>query len=427
VNKQSPLSSYRFLGYVTVILCLLALADGVLPQAEMMMLRGHMPISNIVTKFGLLTAVAFGCLVHPRIRRDNLPLFTWMLCIAYLIADIGYLILFCNLSLGDVLQSYNAYYLLLLVGIALLTLQNSVPEHVIMRCVISLFVLCAAIAIAQYLTGKPLVYTESSDGSFQVNSWTFFDNMRAFSLFSSGLTFGLFCALCGALGVAISKTSPLKGALLCVLSAVACFITLTRLSYLVFVCACTSSLVLTFGKKASRGLAHPFLYATVGLSTIVIGVRSAVTGGGGDLENQMSLLERVSQWIYYSSVIVNAALMKQLFGLGVVQNEKLARLAPMVIDNTPLALVLHIGIFGLAIVGILMFKMWLYLRRQAISTKHPFIIAAASVWAVLLCAGMFNVIFSSFGAIFSLAILCQTEQTKKEVHYDGQLHAHALL
>jgi hypothetical protein len=413
MTKRLNLSSYRLLGYLLVVLCSLALADGALPQAEMTLLGGHILIGGIVIKLGLLAGVVLGCFLHPRINLDNVPFLTWALCVAYLIAEVGYLMLTWDMSLADVLQSYNAYYSLLLIGPALLMLRNSVPENIIVRPVIFILLVSATIAVAQYLTGRPLLYTGSTDGSFQVQSWDFFGQVRAFGLFSSGLNLGLFCALCGALGVGIFRNSPLKGALLCILSAITCFTTLTRLCYLVFACACTSALVFVYGKKTSRGLWHPFIYAALGISTMIFGLTSLARSDASDLESQISLFDRISQWVYYLDVVVHSTLTHQVFGLGIVQNDKLVRLLPMIVDNAALALVLHIGVCGLVIFSVLLFKMWLYLRREAITTQQPFVIAAASLWATLICAGLFNIIFSSFGAVFALAILCQTKRKSK--------------
>jgi len=77
------------------------------------------------------------------------------------------------------------------------------------------------------------------------------------------------------------------------------------------------------------------------------------------------------------------------------------------LDNAPLALWLHIGLVGLVLFGIYFAFVWLYLRRQAIAHQQPLVIAAASLWSTLACAGIFNIVFSSFGAVFALTMLCK--------------------
>ena len=246
-------------------------------------------------------------------------------------------------------------------------------------------------------------------------SWVFADRLRAFSLFGSALEFGLFCAFSGALGIALARKMPIRGALLAIASALACYTTLTRLCYLMFFGAVASSLVFTFCKRPSRGSWLPLLWFLLGLSTILVGLNSVSNTDAGSLQDAGSLLGRLEQWVYFSDLFLHSSLVYQLFGLGLVQSESLLSSYGMVIDNSLLALLLHIGVVGLALFGTLLTKMWLYLRREAVVTQQPFIIAAASLWAAITCAGTFNIVFGFFGAIFALAILCDSRRISHEL------------
>lgn len=406
MNEPLDLSVRRLFAFLAVTLCLLSLVDGVFPQLQMYLLGGQLLVGNAAIKGVLLATAAFGCLIPMRARLE-LPILTWLLCIGFLIAEILYLTSSCGMSLLNVLQSYNGYYPLLLIGPALLTFRGAVPERVIIRYTVFLLLVCAVIGVAQYLLAKPILYTRSSDGSFSVQSWQFWGQVRAFSLFSSALEFGIFCTFCGALGIALSRTRPMKGWLLVALSGTACFATLTRLCYLLFICACSYAWILTFGRKPARGLWQPLLYFVLGIATLLAGLASFVSGEAAALQDPSSLIDRVVQWAYYYDLLAHATLAERLFGFGIVQNDKVLPLFPMVIDNLPLALVLHIGAVGLLLFGILLVKMWLYLRRKALATQEPMIVAAASLWATLTCAGIFSITFSSFGAVFAIAILCE--------------------
>jgi hypothetical protein len=415
VNELLNFPISRLVSIFAAILCFLCLVDAAFPQLQMYLLDGHMLAGNVVLKAALLATAALGFLMRPKAQFAGLPMYTWLLCVGFLVADISHLIFSRGLSIVDVLQSYYAYYLLLLIGPILSAFRGEVSERVIIKCTVVFFLVCAPVGAVQYFTAQPILYTESADGAFSVQSWNFFGEVRAFSIFSSALEFGIFCALCGALGVALSRTLPIRGALLCGLSALACFTTLTRLCYLLFLCVCTYALVLTYGKRPRRGLWLPLLYCVLGISTLAVGLGSFVTGEDVKLQDASSLVDRIVQWAYYSDLLVHVNLGDQLFGVGIVQNEKVL----MPIDNVPLALVLHIGIAGMVLFGILMIKMWLYLRRQALATEQPFLIAAASLWATLACAGIFNITFSSFGTVFALAILCEKGQRRKVKKSDG--------
>jgi hypothetical protein len=412
MNEPSKFYVYPLLAFLAATLLLLSLVEGVIPQLQMFLLGGHILISSFLIKIALLAILVLGSFLHPTLKLVGLPMYTWLLCVGFLIVEVAYLTLACNISFGDVLQSYNAYYLLILIGPLLLAFQGAVSERTIIRCLVFLLLLCATIGIAQSVTGKPILFIKSTDGSFQVGSLDFGGKLRAFSLFSAPMRFGFFCALGGSLGIALSRKLPVRGALLVTVSALACYTTMTRNAYLTFICACAYALVLTFGRKPSRGLWSPLLYLVLGLATIFAGLNSFVSGSTNNLQDAGTLLERIDEWIYYSGLLIRSTPAHQLFGLGICQDIKNQSLVPVPIDSVPLALVLHIGVIGLALFVVLLIKMWLYLRREALDTQQPFFIAAASVWAAFTCAGMFNTVFGYFGAVFALAILCKTVHPK---------------
>jgi hypothetical protein len=152
---------------------------------------------------------------------------------------------------------------------------------------------------------------------------------------------------------------------------------------------------------------QPLAYFGFGIAVILLGVKSYDTDPASELTNAGSLIERIVEWTYYTRLLVRSSPIHQLLGVGLVQNEALTQSFPMPIDNLPLALVLHIGLVGLILFGILMISMWLYLRRAALVDRQPFVVAAASLWASLACSGTFNMMLAPFGAVFALSILCE--------------------
>jgi hypothetical protein len=410
LNALLALSEYRVLALLASALYFVALVNALVPQVQMFLSGGQSLFGDSVIKAALLVAVAAGCILHPKVKIAAIPWLAWLLCIGYLIVEVIHLTINCDMSLGEALFSYYNYYCLFLIGPAMLIFRGAVSQRTLVRCSVFMFAVCATLAAAQHLTASPIVYTESVDGSFMVPSWMLADRLRAFSLFGSSLEFGLFCAFSGALGIALARKMPVRGTLLAIASALACYTTLTRLCYLIFVGAIASSLVFTFGKKLSRGRWLPFLWFLLGLSTILVGLNSVNSSDAGTLQDAGSLLERLNQWVSFSDLFLHSSLVYQLFGLGIVQDESIRSTYGMVIDNTLLALLLHIGVVGLVLFGTLLTKMWIYLRREAVVTQQPFIIAAASLWAAITCAGTFNIVFGVFGAIFGLAILCASKE-----------------
>lgn len=411
-NGSSALTQRRLFAYAAGLCCLLSLVDGAIQQTQMSLFAGHIIFGNSVLKLILLVIVFLGCVEHPTVDFTGVPVYTWLLCIGFLLLDSGYLSIARGMSIGDVFLTYYDYYLMLLIGPVLLVFRGAVREKRLITIIVSVFLVCAAVGFAQYATGQALLPTESADGSFSVASWDFLGEVRAFSLFGSALEFGTFCTFCGALGIALIPAMPIRGVLLFVFSALACFTTLTRLCYLIFLCAACSAVFLTFGKKARRTMWLPPLYFVLGIAVMAAGVNSLI-GGSSNLQYSGSLLERLSQWSYYYDLLAHSTVTERMLGLGIVQNPKILPLFPMTIDNSPLALILHIGVVGAVFFSILVFQMWVHLRREAASSKRPFVIASASLWSTLACAGIFNIVFASFGSVFALVVLCQQEKENK--------------
>ncbi len=405
-NSQKRLSMYDVLAVAAAIACILTLVDGAVPQLQMFVLGGHMPVSNIIAKFVLFASVIVGILLQPKIRYHGLPMAAWLGCVGFLILDIAHLVLTCEMTLADVLQSYNAYYLLILIAF-IMPFRGAVAERIVTRGIILLFGVSALIGFIQYVTARPVLYLESAEGNFQVMSWDFFDRIRAFGLFTNPLAFGLFCSLTGALGIAQAREQRVRGITLTLVSTVACYTTLTRTCYVVYMCAASYAAVLTFGKSSKRGLWQPLVYFGLGIAVILQGMKSLGVEYSDDLKNSASLMDRFVEWFYYTREFLRAIPSKQALGLGIVQNDKVANAAPVPIDNLTLVITMHIGIAGLIVFGTLLVKMWLSLRRAAIAERQPFLIAAASMWATLACSGIFNGLLAPFGAIFALAMLCQ--------------------
>ena len=116
-DDPSTYPGYRVLAFLAFALSLLAFVDGVIPQLEMKLFAGHILVTNAVLGLVILLALMLGCLIHPSIEFARLPMFTWLLCIAFLLFHMPYLILAHDMSLKDVLASYSNYYLLLLSGL----------------------------------------------------------------------------------------------------------------------------------------------------------------------------------------------------------------------------------------------------------------------------------------------------------------------
>jgi len=406
VAKSWHVAAYPFLAFTVATTCLLTIVDGAVPQLQMVILGGHM-ITNALTKAALVTCLALGAFLRPRLSTFGVPMMTWKIVLGFLVFEIWHLFANCHIGPVEILQSYNRNYLILLVGPAALAFRHAVPERWLIRFTVALFLLSMLIGMLQYFTNSPILYTVSAEANFEVNSWIFYDSVRAFSLFNSSLNFSIFCAFCGSLGVALSRQFPRRGLLLAFLAALTCYITLTRNGYLIFLCAVSCSAIITFGKRPSRGSALPWVYFLLGTVTMFHGLFSFEREPGeAGLASAASLIDRLAEWTYFSRLFLNAPLSQKLFGMGLAQQDRFVYTLPAPIDNLAIAIIVHLGIVGAILLTLMMAEMWRYLRRRAVSQPQSFVIASASLWSTFACAGIFNIMSVPLGAVFTLALIC---------------------
>jgi hypothetical protein len=205
-----------------MVACLFAFVDSAIAQAQMLLLDGQI-LTNKIAKVIFVTALTFGILLRPKVNISGVPVVAWLVALSYLLFEIVYMQAARDISPGDILQTYNAIYAYLLLSPAALAFHDTVPERFVIRGIVCAFVICAIIGTAQYLTLDPLLHLCDIDEDYTVQSVWFFDQIRAFSLFSSPLNYGIFCSFCGALGIGLSREKRVQGVLLATLSAAACY------------------------------------------------------------------------------------------------------------------------------------------------------------------------------------------------------------
>ena len=98
-DDPSTYPGYRVLAFLAFALSLLAFVDGLIPQLQMRLFAGHILVTNTVLGFLILVALMLGCFIHPSIEFTRLPMFTWSLCIAFLLLHMPYLIFAHDMSL----------------------------------------------------------------------------------------------------------------------------------------------------------------------------------------------------------------------------------------------------------------------------------------------------------------------------------------
>ncbi|ABG03539.1 hypothetical protein Rxyl_0565 [Rubrobacter xylanophilus DSM 9941] len=255
--------------------------------------------------------------------------------------------------------------------------------------------------------------TASADAFFEVFSWSFYGEVRAFSLFGSASKFGHYIALVGALGISFLYSEKLEakaaGLVLTILVLAAGFATLTRATYMEILMTLFAAWLLV----RPRGTLLKYL---VSLLPLVYGVTGAfvafalpswitVASNRSPLLSDNTLLMRYASWDTYGGLWMESDLFAKLFGMGIIQNNRFPVTENVLIDNSFLALLIHIGLLGLMVWLMLMWALWRYVLRVAISHGSPLAVAIAAIWSTWMATGVFGITTEGYPLLLVLLLL----------------------
>jgi len=420
----------RVLGYFFMLFFILSFVDGALPQLQMAIFGGLIPIPSIFVKILIISVLCTALLFHVY-RRGTvlLPEITRWPYFLFLLFLVGH---FC-LSLGDypadyLLLSYNSYYMFLLL-LPFTTYIDFSSRH-FTRLMLFAAVPLICIGFAQYFLGSPLLPTASSDGYFIVSAWGYYDNIRSFSLFSSGLQYGYFLSFLAPILVYYCwKTSGVYKLLsflgLAVLS-VACFTTLTRNVYIQFTFSVTTAMLLLALSRRSGASVYqkilpllPFLYGLIATAMVFFSqVLLLANARNSIILQDESLLMRFINWDRYYRLLTESGLQKLLFGVGLISGSRVFLEEEIVIDNTFLAVALHIGLVGLALWLFLMWRLWRWvLASTGHRTNNVALFVIASYWSTWISSGIFNTTFILYQILALLVIPIMKAAQRMRRHY----------
>jgi hypothetical protein len=389
--------------------------DGALPQAEIALL-GNVPIPSylwLIAEICALSALAF---LSGRVKRSHFISVSYVF-LYYLLIQAFYLLMAVNLAPRDIFWSHFTYILPLLLAIGVEVFSIHLSEKRIQYVALLFLIPCLYFSLLQFATGRPILPTESADGHFSVASWQFVDGVstRAFSLFASGFMAGMFYCLFVsiAVGMFFRRGYRWLTALLIVLSAIACYATLTRLVMIGFVCCFLMAIALQFLRSNRVRIMLPLVSACFALLVLARGILATTLGGGKDLSNSDSLLMRLIGWRSYIEMIRHMRFLDAVFGVGMITWTPVASLstppnaAPMSIDNGYLLIVLHLGIAGLAVLAAVYWAAWKDLLAKC-KDGGPITVGCAAFWAVIPFFCLFNDPIQGWGAALLLGFATYT-------------------
>lgn len=400
---ESAVAPIAFVRLIALVCISFLAVSGGLEQLQMFLWGGQILFSSAILKIVLALMVVVAILLRGRFE-PPLALPAIITFVAYLAFDGIYLIFGQNLSVKDLLQSYNGYYGLLLLAPFAGAAGFRISEKVLIRILLFIFAICAFVAIAQYVVNLPIVPTSSADGTFNVLVWNRSPHIRVFSVFSAPDLLGCFAAFMAALATAMFFQPGRRFLAIAVFSvAIAvCYMTVVRTALLQCVFSVISAFVFCTSRKTGWQKFLPFLWLFLGSLTLVFAFFRSQSGGvDASLTDTSTFMVRLFEWRYYLGEYSSASGVAKLFGLGIFQGGHVDSAASVVpIDNIYIVALMHIGFIGLVVTVILLWSMSSSLARIADVSKSPLAIAVSSFWSVVWVNGLTQNFTFYFAAIF---------------------------
>jgi hypothetical protein len=422
VYTSLSISLSALLRFLIAALAVSLIVEGALPQLEMALFHGNIPIPENYGGYLLLLLFGIAVITNTKFTRDSLAGAAFFL-VAFLLLDAVHLVFNEGVAPIELVHSYFGFYFPLLIGAFASAIRIRVNERLLVFLIIVVFIVSIVISAIQATTNSPVLPTQSNDQTWAVNADTFLggESQRAFGLFESGLGMGLFCSFMGALGASYCRT--LKGALLGIplllASAYGCYVTLTRIAILDLICCILTVYVLSKRRWRLQGKWLPILWALVALATVL----QAATGAGNrshTLANTDSVTLRIQGWEVSLATFASAPPLEKALGLGIAPGNAYVSSAvqptkhlPIPIDNISIVILLYVGILGLLITVVFFVKSWLYILRRALSGGSHLQTAVAAFWSTVLLAGSFNVTLGPLGALLLVSALCEPGNSSK--------------
>jgi hypothetical protein len=387
----------RVLSFTILILLIVHTVDAMLLQAEMAVMDST-PLPNLVVKVLLVLLIIAGGLarlISGRAQAVPRGIFRlWYGFTFFLMIETVILVLRFGYPTDYVLFSYNAYYYAILLLPLFFYFRGTLSEELVIKTLLVFFVPISLLGVAQHFSGSLLLPAESPNGYLQVMSWNFFGTIRGVSLFSFPESFGHFLALMGGLGLALCLSrngSAKKGAIIIVLVLLAGYATFTRAVQLEIAFAMFT--VWMFYRAGHRWLLAmlPLVYGSIGLFVAFVAPLLVGSIPSFDYLSTGSLLERYMEWAQYGTLWVANDLLTFLFGAGIAQNDRFTLYREVLIDNSFIAIGVHIGAIGLVLWFIITWSIWKYMLGELKRHLSPVRAAAAAACSVWLFASDFAV------------------------------------
>lgn len=339
--------------------------------------------------------------------------------IAYLLVHGAYLGLVVGVPAGQILAGVNSYHGFF-PAVLLATLMPGVwkEEQVlhVMRLILPALLI---LGFTQYLLKSPITPTVSIGGGYEIHSWQFFGRVRAFSLFSSALMYGMYLVFAGGFMMmtayykADNRRDRLLALGLALVIALGVYTTMTRLVHLVFFWMIVASFILRSSRTFKLSYWLPML-ALVFSGVLTYVLTFGFTNGDG-LFSAASAAMRLENWWFHIDQIMHRNWQTLLFGTGVQTSAIAHSDFPVLVDSTPLAMILRDGLLGFLLIACVFTMGWHLLLTRLRTTPHsPLHLAALAFWSSWPVAWSLGLVLVPYLLVFIIVVLVRGAETGDE-------------
>ncbi|MGB0220270.1 MAG: hypothetical protein ACPHN2_03010 [Sinimarinibacterium flocculans] len=399
---------------------LLWVVDSALPQLQMALLGGSVPVRGALLDGAFLLMMAVLLLVRGRLPAPPPAVATTIVAfMAYLFLELFFLVARKQVTGVGLITDYYRYYFFLLALPFVFVAEGSLSADRVFRWLLIAFVPLAWLGLQQHFGGDPVVPTRAVDGRFQIFAWDWRGEVRAFSLFNSGWSFGHFCILVGAMAFfRLRQTDALPTAMrrLCWLvlavAPVCAYASQTRTVFLVAFCTIVAAATLDglrTGRRNRLALLLPVAFGA-GAYLVAYSAKPLVALLGMQDETLFatgSLDARWDAWTTFGSYWLGGSVSEFLFGLGIGQHDSgtLYSESTVLIDNMIVAIGVQVGAVGVMLWIIMMWQIWCWVLARATQQDTALHWGIAAVWSTWTLSLTFSAATVFYGVLAIGAVL----------------------
>ena len=401
-----------FLSWLLFILIMLLLINAALPQVEILLFSGTVPIPSISIKLAIVIVISVYSITHINYSLNKTSAITLVLLLSFFVIETALFLILGHYPILVLVFGYNAMYFLLALALVMTNFRSTISSKPAEVTLLFISIPIIILGISQTLLNKPLIPTKSVGGYFTVLVWNYYGQVRAFSLFDAPAYYSTFLIFIG--GILLSHTLTKgrfkkrlfyfllftivvfseimtlnRAGIFAFMFAMFVVIAIYRNSYgktnlfLVMVCSLCASIALTFAVPVISK-AFPYVFAF----------------------KDQSMFERYAEWVYWLQAILENP-QKLLFGSGLFQDSMFRVTKKIIIDNLFLAVMVQFGIIGLAIILFIIYKIWEIMVSHYLYAMAPMSIACIALFTVWPIFAMFGTglnLFPIYGALTFLIV-----------------------